>query len=98
MIVTTANLYVTDDDLSLASIESGELGEPALSVRAVKWLWYRYHQSPALKHEVPVNNPSMPLSDILFYEFARTIVIVTPEGMGDFLRHRFWLEPISKSF
>jgi len=82
MIVTTAKLYVTDDDLSLASIESGELGEPAL---------YRLDQSPAFKHEVPANNPSMALSDILFYEFARTTAIVTPEGMGDFLRHRFWL-------
>ena len=91
MIVTTAKLYVTDDDLSLASIQSGELGAPDLSVRSVKWLWYRYHQSPALKHVVPVNNPSMALSDILFYEFARTIAIVTPEGMGDFLRNRFWL-------
>lgn len=91
MIVTTANLYMTTSDLSLASIESGELGEASLHVEKVRWLWYRYHQSPALKHTVPTNNPSMSINDILLYEFARTVAIVTPDGINDFLNHRFWL-------
>lgn len=91
MIVTTANLYATTNDLSLASIESGELGETPLRVEKVNWLWYRYHQSPALKHQVPLNNPSMAFNDILFYEFARTIAIVSPNGISEFLSHRMWL-------
>ena len=91
MIVTTANLYVTEDDLSLASIESGELGQHHLHVSKDKWLWYRYHQSPALKHEVPVRSGAKDLGEVLFYKYARTIAIVTPEGLQDFLRNRFWL-------
>ena len=92
MIVTTANLYATRNDLSLASIESGELGTTPLHVEKVNWLWYRYHQSPALKHQVPSNNPSMAFNDILFYEFARTIAIVTPNGIGEFLNNTMWLK------
>lgn len=93
MIITTAKLYVTDNDLSLASIESGELGSADLSVKEVPWLWYRYHQSPALKHQVPVNNPGLALEDALLYEFARSIAVVTPEGLSGFLKHRFWTAP-----
>ena len=90
MIVTTAKLYVTDDDLSVASLTTGKVGQASLSVREVKWLWYQYHQSPALKHNARVNNPMMGIKDILFYEFVRTIAVVTPEGLGDFLTQRFW--------
>ncbi|NOT21579.1 MAG: hypothetical protein HOP22_02485 [Nitrospiraceae bacterium] len=88
MIVTTANLWVTDDILSEASLTTGKISSESLAVRPVKWLWYQYHQSPALKHTVPVNNRGMKVEDILFYEFVRPIAIVRPEGLEEFLNKR----------
>lgn len=90
MIVTTANLWATDDILSDASLATGELNTERLSIRSVKWLWYQYHQSPALKHRVPVNNKGLSVEAVLFYEFVRLIAIVTPEGLEEFLSKRIW--------
>lgn len=88
MIVTTANLWVTDDILSGASPTTGKMSHESLSVRPVKWLWYQYHQSPSLKHNVQVNNKGLKIEDVLFYEFVRPIAIVRPEGLEDFLNNR----------
>jgi hypothetical protein len=67
VIITTANLWATDTDLSLASIETGKLEEASVAVRSIPWLWYQYPQSPGLKHSVPNNFGSHDLRDILYY-------------------------------
>ena len=91
VLFTTAKLWVSDVDLSTAKLESGELEPPTVPVRLVQWLWYQYHQSPGLKHSVQETNfPVTDIEDTLFREFMRTIAVVTPAGLKEFLASRRW--------
>jgi hypothetical protein len=90
VVITTAKLWTTETDLSLASLNSGELEKTDLAVKPVTWLWYQYHLSPALKHSVPHYFTSIDLRDILYYEFVRPIAIVHPDGLSEFLSSSMW--------
>ena len=90
VVLTTANLWTTEIDLSSADLQSGKLNIEELPVHEASWLWYQYHQSPGLKHSGPVNHTSEKIDDILFYEFVRPIAVVTPKGLEKFLQSRMW--------
>jgi hypothetical protein len=88
VILTTANLWTTDFDLSTANPETGKVDPQDFAVKKASWLWYQYHQSPGLKHSAPTNYEAAleDIDNILFYEFVRPIAIVTPQGLESFLR------------
>ncbi|MEK6804648.1 MAG: hypothetical protein AABZ34_18600 [Nitrospirota bacterium] len=90
VILTTANLWTTEIDLSSADIQSGKLNLEELPVHEAESLWYQYHQSPGLKHSCPVNYTAEKIDDILFYESVRPIAVVTPRGLERFLQSRMW--------
>ena len=90
VLITTANLWITESEINLASLETGELQDESLPVNAVPWLWYDYPQSPGLKHSVPQHIASHGLAILLYDRFVRTIAIVTPKGMKDFLCAPMW--------
>jgi len=54
-IFTTADLYVTDVDLSSAELTSGELREVHSSVEP--WIWFNHNRSPKLRHDLDRNFP-----------------------------------------
>jgi hypothetical protein len=51
VIITTANLWITETELNSASLESGEI-QSDLHPEASPWLWYDYPQSPGIMHSV----------------------------------------------
>lgn len=90
VVLTTANLWTTEIDLSGVDLQYGKLNIEELSVHEASWLWYQYHQSPSLKHSGPVNHTSEKIDDILFYEFVRPIAVLTSKGLEQFLQSRMW--------
>ena len=89
-IFTTAQLWVTDHDPSSARLDDGKCdlaGEP-LSV--LPWLYYYYHQSPALLHSVRPQSPAVPIDKVLYSEYVRAIAIVNGASVAEFLSMHHW--------
>ena len=90
VVFTTARLWTTDADISLADIQDGVLKERALRASEVPWLYYQYHQSPGIKHALPITSTrpergDTTLQQVLNTEYARTVAIVGPTGIDPFL-------------
>lgn len=96
VIFTTARLWVTDGDLSVADLATGRLPDEWGTLKSVPWLWFSHNQSPALRHRLPF--PSAPsgfdLSTALRTESTRSIAVVGCEGIETFLQANLttWLE------
>jgi hypothetical protein len=90
VVFTTASLWTTEVDLSSADLETGKLPDTDLGLKGANWLWYRYHQSPGLKHVVPPDEQRDNLSEMLDYAHARTIAVVSALGIDEFLRTEWW--------
>ncbi len=90
VIITTANLWSTESPMNEASLDTGEISGDSLTVNPMPWLWYDYPQSPGLKHSVPHDTTQRTLDEILYAQFVRTIAIVTPRGLQDFLSASMW--------
>jgi len=93
VILTTANLWATNYELSTAAPDTGKMAADKLRVEAVDWLWYQYHQSPGLLHSRERSNQHKDIAGILYQEFVRPIAIVTPTGLKSFLEAGFWKVP-----
>lgn len=85
VIFTTAQLWASDTDLSMAELQSGNLSPEAVRAERKDWLWFQYHQSPSLKHARPSISQVNSISDAFESEFARAIAIVSPSGIDNFL-------------
>ena len=85
VIFTTARLWVIDDDLSLADIETGKLSSDSSILTEKDWIYYQYNTSPGLKHTIPSGTKSDVFADLLYQEYLRTIPIVTTKGIGSFM-------------
>ena len=87
-IFTTAKLWVSDASLNSADLTTGNLDLSRTDFREVDWLFYEYNMSPGLKHKEPSNFytlPSYSIGSTVEREFARTIAVVGPGGITDFL-------------
>lgn len=84
VVFTTANLWTSDADLSDADISSGELTAD-LAVQSVPWVWYRYHMSPGLRHDIPATGGVREIGEMVERLFVRTVAIVSPSGIDAFL-------------
>ncbi len=89
-IFTTARLWVSSTDITLADLETGRLSSSELELEERKWLYYYYHQSPGLKHSVGTGTESKSLNELLYKEYVRTIAIVNASGLGEFLSLNAW--------
>jgi hypothetical protein len=85
VIFTTAELWTTDIAPKLADINTGKLAIPTTSLKKQTWLPYQYHMSPGLKHSLSSVIPGDTLGEIMDLEYVRTIPIVSPSGIADFL-------------
>ena len=90
VIFTTANLWVSDADLSNSDVRTGRIDPKALNPLKVSYLFYQYHLSPGIKHGVgPSSIIREPfaggLSLVLARSFIRTVAIVCADGVEDFL-------------
>jgi len=85
VIFTTAKLYSCQSDLSLANLENGNLDILNEDLTEEKFIYYQYHLSPGIKHSVQTEQTGQRFSEILAYEYIRTIPIVTAKGIKDFL-------------
>ena len=83
-IFTTANLWVTEADLSSAELSTGDLPMDAVNLKKVAWIWYTHNRSPALQNNYEkYRDPSV--SRALKYEFERSIAMVSSDGIEKFL-------------
>lgn len=96
-IFTTAELWVTETDLATADLATGKVEVLPGDVRPMPWLWFQYHPSPGLRHEVeryfdPTGRPHWQegLAPLLEREFARAIAVVSPAGIDAFLMSSLW--------
>jgi hypothetical protein len=84
VVFTTANLWTTEADISEADLTSGELAAE-LTVQPAEWIWYRYHMSPGLRHDIPAVGIEHELGELVERWFTRTVAIVSPAGIDSFL-------------
>lgn len=87
-IFTTAQLWVTEADLGAAEITTGELPLEAVQAERADWIWCNYNRSPSLRHDLEWGNIRDNLSKELEYEFTRSIAIISPKGIENFLKTR----------
>ncbi len=86
-IFTTAQLWVTEADIGSADMKTGLLSNNTVTTSKVDWVWFNYNRSPLLSSEIEpgLRNTRINLSNELMNEFARTIAIIGPDGIDQFL-------------
>jgi hypothetical protein len=85
VIFTTANLYVSEADLSQSDLHTGNITLKKEEVKAVPWLFYQYALSPGLKHSIPSREKGNSIATLLQWGYLRTIPIVSASGIEQFL-------------
>ena len=84
VVFTTATLWMSDVKLDSADVETGKLTNTA-ELRKTGWLIYDHHQSPGIRHSLLADGALNTLDQILIMQYARSICIVSWEGIDDFL-------------
>ena len=93
-IFTTAQLWVTDTDLGTADLTNGDLPLEAVQAKEVDWIWFSHNRSRSLRHDLEWGNLKNTLTKELEYEFARSIAVISPKGLDNFMTMELeeWLE------
>lgn len=86
VIFTTANLFVSDVDISSSDLQTGEIKLTKEQIKSVSWLYYQYPMSIGLKHSTNSQNESKDISSLLVNDYLRTIPIVSADGIESFLK------------
>ena len=92
VIFTTANLWVTDVNLNMADIKDGNIDVSSIQLKPKEWLFYQHSQSPNVKHSFGNLENSKGLSDLLYFDYTRTIPIVNSSAIQTFFSQYFWNE------
>jgi hypothetical protein len=87
VIITTAELWVSDVDLSTSDLMTGNVN--VTDARRVEWLWFNYNQSPALQHDIQRAEYPSDISQSLLDQFTRTIAVIGSSGLRAFLSAEF---------
>jgi hypothetical protein len=83
VIFTTARLYAGTVNFAEVDLPTGELDRSKLQLEEVPYLYYQYHLSPGLQHQVYSGGvPFSELSFLLQAEAIRTVAIVNAEGIN----------------
>ena len=93
VIFTTAQIFVSEIDVSAADVKTGKLAVGEIGLTDRPWLWYRYHQSPGIRHTLTVrrdlfsakDHTDVDVGNVVNEEFARTIAVVNSTGIENFL-------------
>jgi hypothetical protein len=86
-VFTTAEIWTTDADLTSTDVATGKLPSKGFKASKAGWIWYNYNISPQLRHGLP--RPTAPaIADALTQEAMRSVAIVSPSGIDDFLARR----------
>ena len=97
VLFTTATIHVTHCDLSSADLATGNVQrlEPK-ELSEEPFILYEYNASPDLKHDAPITGSSVEPHKALEIEYTRTIAIVSPSGIDQFLSQflKDWVEDI----
>jgi hypothetical protein len=72
--------------VSQADLTTGDLPQDAVGLEQVNYLWFTHNRSPDLRHDLEWDCPNIDLSEALRHEFARSIAIVSPGGIDEFLK------------
>lgn len=83
VIFTTAELWVSSIDLGRSDLKTGKVSLE--NVSKADWVWFTHNQSSALRHSVARRGVGADLSMDLQRENARTMAIVSPDGLESFL-------------
>jgi hypothetical protein len=83
VIFTTAELWTTETDLGAAELTSGKvtIGDAT----KVNWLWFTHNRSPELRQDIESDKRPREIAEALRADYARTIAIVGPDGIDEFL-------------
>lgn len=92
VVFTTAELWVTEANISEADLASGLLSGDGIETSQVGWLWFNYNLTPHLRHSLSSEADSSTLAKALEAEATRSAAIVSPEGIDDFLSLDFSVE------
>jgi hypothetical protein len=93
VIFTTAELWTSSVDLKQADLSNGNIDLPIESLVNESWLLFQYNQSQPIKHSINIEHSSNKIFDIAQTEFTRTVAIVNPKGIKNFL---YWMSHFSK--
>lgn len=85
VIFSTADLWGSDVDLRRTDLATGEFPTQNVTLEKVPWLLYQYHVSPGVKHVSGHSATTADLAKALEMEYLRTIAIVSPSGIEEFL-------------
>ncbi len=90
-VVTTAQLWTCDVDVSAGSLADGNIEIPPESLAPCPWIHFLSATSTELRHSASARGPSDPsLSGVLASRYLRSVFIVQSLRLGEFLR---WLGP-----
>ncbi len=87
-IFTTAQIWVTDVDLGAADLTTGELANGVVQAQQIDWVWFTNHRSPGLKPDINLEREGNPFGELAFdlrRDFARSVAIISPSGIDNFL-------------
>lgn len=85
VIFTTAQLWTSSADLSATDLKSGNLHRDRARLNEASWLAYQYHLSPGIKHSGQSSLLSLNIAEVMDRDHIRTVVVVSPQGIGDML-------------
>jgi hypothetical protein len=88
VIITTAQICVTEIDLGGADLRTGNLSPQAVQIDNPTSIWFTHNRSPALKPNAPSTTARSDFNDFsaaLRNEFARSVAIISTDGIEDFM-------------
>lgn len=89
VIFTTAKIFVTDADISSADLSDGLLSTDSVKVEEKEWIWLNHHRSVHLSNGLPMMPPTDTYQDKYFLDFSRSVAIVNPSGIENFVQTRW---------
>jgi hypothetical protein len=82
VIVTTANLWASDADLTLADLTTGRVEADRSLLLPKQSIIYQHHVSPSLKHTAPDTEfVGDSLGEVLDRRYVRTVLVTTALGL-----------------
>lgn len=86
VVFTTAQIWVSNVDLGTGNINDGTLPNNDIEAENVDWIWFNYNRPNLLSPEIELSqNSKISLSDE-YYQFLRTVAIVSPSGIDSFFK------------
>lgn len=85
VVITTANLFACNTDLSTSSISTGDLRVELGDLAPVDWLFLNFPMSLSLRHGLHRVQQTVDLPGFHKDEFVRTVAIVSSTGLESFV-------------